>query len=271
VTRTYRPIHPPIPVANATRISAKTADSVGALATLISLECIAQSNVVDDGITVGTVATVTTLTNLPAITANWLTAAGTAADFGTEVAAAVWQDAVAGDFTVANSIGKALYINNIAPGAAGGHFISGSNAGTTTVGALTVTGAFSINGVSDVAQTGDSFARIGAAGVSLTAVALAAATSDAVIAGAVWNAATATYGTAGTYGLLIETDLDATISSRLAAAGYTAPDNASVTAIKTQTDKLVFTVANKLDVNVLRVNGITVTGTGAPGSTWGPA
>jgi len=38
----------------------------------------------------GTLSTVTTLTNLPAITANWLTAAGTASDFGTEVATAVW-------------------------------------------------------------------------------------------------------------------------------------------------------------------------------------
>jgi hypothetical protein len=76
VTRTYRPIFPPIPVASGQRISVKTADSVGALATLISLECIAQSNVVDDGIAVGTV---TNLTNLPAITANWLTAAGIAA------------------------------------------------------------------------------------------------------------------------------------------------------------------------------------------------
>jgi hypothetical protein len=43
---------------------------------------------------------------------------------------------------VASSIGKSLYIANIAPGASGGHFISGSNAGTTTFGALTVTGAF---------------------------------------------------------------------------------------------------------------------------------
>ena len=68
-------------------------------------------------------------------------------------------------------------------------------------------------------QTGDSFARIGAAGVGLTAVALADATSDAVIADAVWNAATATYGGAGSYGLLAETNLDATISSRLAPAG----------------------------------------------------
>ena len=36
---------------------------------------------------IGTIATVTTLTNLPAITANWLTAAGTAADFTTEIQA----------------------------------------------------------------------------------------------------------------------------------------------------------------------------------------
>jgi hypothetical protein len=42
-------------VASGQRISVKTADSVGSLATLISLECIAQSNVVDDGIAVGTV------------------------------------------------------------------------------------------------------------------------------------------------------------------------------------------------------------------------
>lgn len=37
-----------------------------------------------------TIATVTNLTNLPTIPANWLTAAGTAADFGTEVGTAVW-------------------------------------------------------------------------------------------------------------------------------------------------------------------------------------
>jgi hypothetical protein len=44
----------------------------------------------------GAVSTVTTLTNLPAITNNWLTAAGTAADFGTEVADAVWDEALSG-------------------------------------------------------------------------------------------------------------------------------------------------------------------------------
>lgn len=59
------------------------------------------------------------------------------------IATAVWQDATAGDFTVASSIGKALYVANIVPGASGGHFIAGSNAATTisglTTGALSCT------------------------------------------------------------------------------------------------------------------------------------
>jgi hypothetical protein len=79
------------------------------------------------GVTIPTVTTVT----------NQLTAA--------QVATGVWQDATAGDFTTASSIGKALYIANVAPGASGGHLISGSNAGTTTLGALTVTGALTAN------------------------------------------------------------------------------------------------------------------------------
>ena len=40
--------------------------------------------------TVTTTTTATNLTNLPTIPADWLTAAGTAADFGTEVGTAVW-------------------------------------------------------------------------------------------------------------------------------------------------------------------------------------
>lgn len=127
----YRPIFPPIPVANGTRIACKTANSVTTITTLITLECVAQSNVVDDGIAVGSVTTVTTVTNQ-------LTAAA--------IATGVWQDAVAGDFSTASSIGKALFISNIAPGGAGGHMISGSNAGTTTLGALTVTGGTTLTG-----------------------------------------------------------------------------------------------------------------------------
>lgn len=118
----FHPIFPPLKVASATRLTVKTADSVGAKASLITVEAILQSNVIDDGIAVATVTTVT----------NQLTAAA--------VATGVWQDATAGDFTTASSIGKALYIANIAPGGSGGHLISGVNSGTVTFGAFTITG-----------------------------------------------------------------------------------------------------------------------------------
>jgi hypothetical protein len=51
------------------------------------------------------------------------------------------------------------------------------------------------------------------------------------IATSVWNAATASYGSAGSYGLLIETDLDATISSRAATGAAMALTAAAVDAI----------------------------------------
>jgi hypothetical protein len=54
-----------------------------------------------------TIPTVTTLTNLPAITANWLTAAGIAADAGAELADAVWDEALSGHAT-AGTAGAAL-------------------------------------------------------------------------------------------------------------------------------------------------------------------
>ena len=66
-------------------------------------------------ITAGTITTTTNLTNLPTIPANWLTAAGTAADFGAEIATAVWTDTTAGDFTVAASVGKSV-MNGVALG-----------------------------------------------------------------------------------------------------------------------------------------------------------
>ncbi len=111
-------------------------------------------------------------------------------------------------------------------------------------------------------QTGDSFARIGANGVGLTAVALADTTSDAVLADAIWNAATASYGSAGSYGLLTETNLDAAITSRM--ASYTQPTGflaatfpltvASTTNITAGT---ITTATNVTTVNGLAANVIT--------------
>lgn len=49
--------------------------------------------------------------------------------------------------------------------------------------------------------------------------------------------------------------------------GLTASD---VNAIKVQTDKFVFTVANQVDANIQSVNDVAVTGVGTAGSPWGP-
>lgn len=66
-------------------------------------------------------------------------------------------------------------------------------------------------------------------------------------------------------------NLDETVSSRLATAGYTAPDNANIALIVAKTNSLTFTVAGHLDVNILKVNGITVIGSGTEVDPWGPA
>lgn len=191
VTRCYRPIFPPIPVANGIRISCKTADSVGAQAKLITLECIAQSNVVDDAIPVTTVSTVTTLTNLPSIPANWLTAAGIAAaalngkggwnigktGYALSAAAvqAIW-DALTSALTTVGSIGKLLVDNVNATISSRSTYAGGDTSGVTTL--LT-----RVPGVVPVATdytaaraakldflTGDAFVRLGApVGASISA------------------------------------------------------------------------------------------------------
>jgi len=103
-------------------------------------------------------------------------------------------------------------------------------------------------------------AVIGAAGVGLTAVALADTTSDGVIADAVWNAATATYGAAGSYGLLVETDLDATVSSRASQTSVDTVDNYIDTEITDIQNRLpAALVGGRIDASVgaVAANAIT--------------
>lgn len=100
---------------------------------------------------------------------------------------------------------------------------------------------------------------------------------------------------------LTAANLDVAVSTRLAAAAYTAPDNASISAIltdtgtdipatlatlataanlatvdtvvdaiKVKTDSINFTVAGQVDSNIQYVNDVLVAGTGAPGNEWGP-
>ena len=82
---------------------------------------------------------------------------------------------------------------------------------------------------------------------------------------------------------LTASNLDATISSRLAASSYTVPLDAAGTRsaiglatanLDTQLTplaSLTFTVPAKLDVNCLYVNGVQVTGAGTSLNPWGPA
>ena len=75
--------------------------------------------------------------------------------------------------------------------------------------------------------------------------------------------------------LLVEggtTDVD--VSSRLATAGYTAPDNAGIAAIPNAAANAAAVVAaataTPLAANIKKVNDLAVDGTGTDGDPWGP-
>ena len=61
--------------------------------------------------------------------------------------------------------------------------------------------------------------------------------------------------------------IDVATSTRLASAGYTAPDNASVTAIKAKTDQLTFT-AGEVHADTKSMNGAAVLGAGVELDKW---
>lgn len=75
--------------------------------------------------------------------------------------------------------------------------------------------------------------------------------SAADVSAAVWNAATATYGTAGSYGLLIETNLDAAITTRASQTSLDTVDDfldTEIAAIKAKTDNLPADPADASDI-----------------------
>ena len=201
-------------------------------------------------ITAGTITTTTNLTNLPAITANWLTAAGIAAGAldgkgdwnigktGYALSAAgvqaIW-DALTTALTTVGSIGK-LLVDNINATVSSRSSHSAADVWASAARTLTAATNITSTGGTTVPQTGDSYARIGApAGASVSAD-IAAVKSDTAA---------------------ILTDTGTTLDT-------------AVSAIKTQTDKFVFTVANQVDANIQSVNDVTVTGNGQAGTEWGP-
>jgi hypothetical protein len=69
---------------------------------------------------------------------------------------------------------------------------------------------------------------------------------------AVWDRGTSNLTTASSIGKLLVDDIDATVSSRLATSSYTAPDNASITAIKAKTDNLPATPAAQANIDAIK-------------------
>jgi hypothetical protein len=189
-------------------------------------------------------------------------------------------------------------INNTAaatPGAAGGVLISGSNSGTTTLGAFTVSGAFTAN------ITGNLSGSVGSVTGSVGSV------TGAV--GSVTGAVGSVTGSVGSVTGLTASNLDVAVSTRLASASYTAPDNASISLIAGYTDSiesripaalvggrmdsvaavvsdktgysltqsfpsnfssLAISTTGAASADVSYVNGIPVSGSGTEADPWGP-
>lgn len=92
------------------------------------------------------------------------------------------------------------------------------------------------------------------------------------VAGSVGSVTGAVGSVAGSVGSVVGLtpgNLDVAVSTRLASASYTAPDNASVTAIKAKTDSLNFSVAGVVNANIKYVNSVLVNGDGSA-TPWGP-
>lgn len=118
-------------------------------------------------------------------------------------------------------------------------------------------------------QTGDSFARIGAAGAGLTNINLPNQTMDIIgditgnlsgSAGSVTGAVGSVTGAVGSVTGHTNQTGD-TYALANGAAGFVAIDTV-VDAVKVVTDKIVFTVANQVDANTKSINDATVVGDG---------
>lgn len=85
----------------------------------------------------------------------------------------------------------------------------------------------------------------------------------AAIADAVWDEAQVDHATAGTFGE-IATEIGAIlVDTGTTLDGKVDTIDTVVDAIKVQTDKFVFTVANQVDANIQSINDVTVTGDGS--------
>jgi len=190
-------------------------------ATSIAADAITAAKVADGTIDAATFAA--GAIDAAAIAANAIGASELAADGVAEIADAVWDE----DATAHQTTGTF------------GQAIGDPVADTNTIYGAVVTGAagatIAVDIVSVQADTDDLQSKLGTpsnlgsgATVAANLVDIEGQTDDIGIAGAGLTA----------LGDTRIANLDATVSSRLATAGYTAPDNAGITAIKAKTDNL---------------------------------
>jgi hypothetical protein len=201
-------------------------------------------------ITAGTITTATNVTTVNGLAANVITAAATAGDFGTEIGTAVWATAT-----------RVL--------------TASTNLGDLDDAVLAILGTPVTSIAADIAAIEAQTDDIGAAGVGLTAIPWNAAwdaevQSEVADALAVYDPPTnaemeartlaaASYATSAAL-TVVDDFLDSEVAAILT----------DTNAIKVQTDKLTFTVANQLDANVQSINDAALTGDG-DATPWGPA
>lgn len=239
------------------------------------------------------IPTVTTVTTVSGLAANAITAAATAADFGTEVGTAVWATA-ARTLTALDEDSTTLDLDATIRAALGmasanldtqiSSVQSDTNDIQTRIPAALVsgrmdssTGAMAANVLTAAATAADFGAEVadavwdealaGHAGAGSAGEALSAAGT----AGDPWTTALPGAYSAGQAGYIIGQNINATVSSRASQTSLDTLDDlvdTEVAAIKAKTDQMTFGVANQLNVNVKSMNDTTVNGTGTSGDKW---
>lgn len=281
------------------RVTANTDQLAGQTVTAAAGVTFPTSVASPTNITAGTITTVTNLTNAPS-------AGDFTATMKTSIGTAVAASAVA---SVTGNVGGNV-TGSVGSVASGGIASSSFASGAITAAAI----AADAIGASELAA--DAVAEIADAvwdevlSGHLTSGTTGAALNAAGSAGDPWSTALpGAYG-AGTAGKIVGDNLNATVSSRLASASYTAPLDAAgtrsavglasanldtqldalptnaelttalgtaddavlaqVALVKAKTDSLTFTVSGKVDANITHVNDAEVTGDGTTGNEWGP-
>jgi hypothetical protein len=191
-------------------------------------------------------------------------------------------------FNVSSPTGTLNSIPDAVAGATGGLFIAGTNAATTVTTALTttftgnltgsvasvtgavgsVTGAVgSVTGNVGGNVTGSVGSVVGAVGSVTGAVGSVTGNVGGNVTGSVGSVIGAVGSVTGNVGGNVVGTVASVVGAVGSVTGLTASD---VGAIKTTTDKFVFTVANKVDANIEAVNGTVINGSGTAIDPWGP-